>query len=211
MSTIRLLIISPVLAMRAGLRSIFEEQEGLEVVGEAQHWDEIEASKSIDVIVLSPEKRDRELEGEHLSEFETPPALLILSETAEDSILVNDLALRAWGILSPEASEEELLAAIRALHEGLLVGSPELIESQLTISGQNSLEESELLLEELTAREIEVLEALAQGRANKQIALDLDISEHTVKFHSSAIYSKMGVTNRVEAVRRGVRLGLIAF
>jgi DNA-binding NarL/FixJ family response regulator len=61
----------------------------------------------------------------------------------------------------------------------------------------------------LTAREREVLQGLAAGRANKQIAGDLGISEHTVKFYTSAIYGKLGVTNRAEAVAVGVRLGLL--
>jgi DNA-binding NarL/FixJ family response regulator len=65
------------------------------------------------------------------------------------------------------------------------------------------------LIEELTARESEVLQLLAQGLANKQIALALGISEHTVKFHISSIYAKLGVTNRTEAVTQGARLGLI--
>ena len=65
------------------------------------------------------------------------------------------------------------------------------------------------LYEALTPRELEVLEALAQGLSNKAIASRLDISEHTVKFHVSAIFGKLGAENRTDAVRRGVRLGLI--
>jgi DNA-binding NarL/FixJ family response regulator len=67
----------------------------------------------------------------------------------------------------------------------------------------------EYLVEELTEREMEVLELLADGLANKQIALELEISEHTVKFHVSSIYTKLGAANRTEAVRIGARLGLI--
>jgi DNA-binding CsgD family transcriptional regulator len=67
----------------------------------------------------------------------------------------------------------------------------------------------EQLIEPLTEREAEVLQLLAQGLANKQIAITLGISEHTVKFHVSGIYAKLGATNRTEAVRLGVRQGLI--
>ena len=63
--------------------------------------------------------------------------------------------------------------------------------------------------EVLTDREIEVLQLLAQGLANKQIAQTLNISTHTVKFHVSSIYNKLGATNRTEAVRNGVQNGLI--
>jgi two-component system, NarL family, response regulator YdfI len=65
------------------------------------------------------------------------------------------------------------------------------------------------LYEALTPRELEVLEVLGQGLSNRAIASLLAISEHTVKFHVSSIFSKLGAENRTDAVRRGVRLGLI--
>lgn len=65
------------------------------------------------------------------------------------------------------------------------------------------------LVDPLTDREAEVLQLLARGMANKQIALELGISEHTVKFHISSIYTKLGAGNRTEAVRLGVRRGLV--
>lgn len=115
--------------------------------------------------------------------------------------------MRAWGLLSPESSELELIAAVLAVHEGLLAAAPALMRPLLgpTITREADTE----LAEELTERELDVLQLLAEGLANKQIALQLNISEHTVKFHSSAIYAKLGVTNRTEAVRRGARLGLL--
>jgi DNA-binding NarL/FixJ family response regulator len=58
---------------------------------------------------------------------------------------------------------------------------------------------------------MEVVQLLAQGKANKHIALDLAISEHTVKFHVSSIYTKLGAANRTQAVRLGVRRGLVLF
>lgn len=65
------------------------------------------------------------------------------------------------------------------------------------------------IYEALTPRELEVLELLAEGLSNRAAASRLDISEHTVKFHVSSIFSKLGAGNRTDAVRRGVRLGLI--
>jgi DNA-binding NarL/FixJ family response regulator len=114
-----------------------------------------------------------------------------------------------WGILPLEASAEELLAAVRALHEGLLVGSPALVEPLITRLSGREHEELEPLPEPLTGRETEVLQLLAQGLGNKGIAAALSISEHTVKFHVSAIYAKLGAASRTEAVRMGVRQGLI--
>jgi DNA-binding NarL/FixJ family response regulator len=65
------------------------------------------------------------------------------------------------------------------------------------------------LEEHLTRRELEVLEVLAEGLSNRAIASRLHISEHTVKFHVSSIFAKLGAENRTDAVRRGVRQGLI--
>ena len=61
----------------------------------------------------------------------------------------------------------------------------------------------------MTERELEVLDLLAAGLANKQIAVELGISEHTVKFHVSSIYTKLNATNRTQAVREGLRQGWI--
>ncbi|NUQ86773.1 MAG: response regulator transcription factor [Anaerolineales bacterium] len=108
---------------------------------------------------------------------------------------------RVWGILPTEASAEELIAAIHALSQGLIVGAPALL-----FSSENEVTPQD----PLTDREVEVLGLLAKGLANKQIAASLGISEHTVKFHVSSIYTKLNVTNRAEAVREGLRGGWIA-
>jgi len=66
------------------------------------------------------------------------------------------------------------------------------------------------LEERLTPRELDVLDVLSQGLSNRAIAARLQISEHTVKFHISSIFAKLGAENRTDAVRLGVRAGLIA-
>ena len=71
-------------------------------------------------------------------------------------------------------------------------------------------DDSEVPFEKLTMRETEILQYISQGLPNKQIASILRISEHTVKFHISSIYIKLGVTNRTEAAHRGLSYGLIA-
>ena len=208
---IRLQIVSPILALRLGLRSIFSEYEEFELLRDLEDWDQIDSLDRADVFILDQDHQHYSLGKEGLETFKTPPGLLLLSENAEDANQLRDLPLRAWGIIPNEANEEELLAAVHALHQGLLVGSPMLIEAQLSVAVSFKIDDSDELLESLSERELEVLQALAQGLPNKQIALELSISEHTVKFHSSAIYSKLNVSNRTEAVRRGVRLGLITY
>jgi DNA-binding NarL/FixJ family response regulator len=102
-----------------------------------------------------------------------------------------------------------LLAAVHALGEGLWVGAPGLVKDLLVRPSVRTLSEAEPLIEPLTGREIEVLQLISQGLANKQIALELNISEHTVKFHLSSLYAKLGVSSRTEAIRAGTQRGLI--
>lgn len=137
-------------------------------------------------------------------------AILFLTDDVVSVRAMLNSKVRSWGLLSADATEAELAAAIHAVGEGLWVGAPGLVESLMRFqrAGESSGEES--LIEPLTAREKEVLQLMAQGQANKQIALSLGISEHTVKFHLSALYVKLGISSRTEAVRRGVELGLIS-
>ena len=111
-------------------------------------------------------------------------------------------------MLPADSSAVEIQAALQAVYEGLLVGTPELL---LHAFSSRPLGEgaTEAAVEQLTAREQQVLQLLARGLANKQIALQLGISEHTVKFHVSSIYARLGVSSRTEAVRLGVQQGLV--
>jgi two-component system, NarL family, response regulator YdfI len=121
-----------------------------------------------------------------------------------------------WGIVSSDTSAEGLKAAIRAVGEGLCVFSRNLLPGlrqappSQSDSTQNGIEGMEGMEEHLTAREITVLQQLADGKANKQIAHALGISENTVKFHIASIYSKFRVNSRMEAMIKGVQLGIIA-
>jgi DNA-binding NarL/FixJ family response regulator len=137
-------------------------------------------------------------------------AILWLADDLQQSArLFPESLAHARGILPLEATAEELHAAIRALAEGLWVGAPALVGALFGGPSKQVDPDAEPLIEPLTEREVEVLGWLAQGLANKQIAVQLGISEHTVKFHVSAIYAKLGATSRTEAVRQGVHRGLV--
>lgn len=120
------------------------------------------------------------------------------------------LPIPAWGLLGRDAAAETLAAAVRALHAGLVVNAPrpQAPPRRSWSSPAGARDGSEA--PQLTPREAEVLRLLARGAGNKQIAWELGVSEHTVKFHTSAIYAKLGVANRTEAARRGVELGLLS-
>jgi NarL family two-component system response regulator YdfI len=85
-----------------------------------------------------------------------------------------------------------------------------LVGDLIRLSGRRESSNDDSPIEPLTAREMEVIQLMAQGLANKQIALALGISEHTVKFHLSSLYAKLGISSRTEAVKRGIELGLIS-
>ncbi len=137
------------------------------------------------------------------------PSVVALSETARALEALEDVSPRGWAVIAAEPSAEELGAAVRAAAAGM-VALPAPIGSRLATRVHAGDEGGDGFEEPLTPREREVLERLADGLSNREIAGRLGISEHTVKFHVSSIYGKLGVSGRAEAVRRGVRRGLVS-
>jgi len=200
---IQIAILAPTLAARVGLRTLLGASEALRIVAETADPADL-MDTDMEVLIIQGQESLEELAG--LWNTERKPALLWISDNLRAAQTLRGLPVSAWGLLSSETSSEELIAAIHAVHQGLIV-APSLMLEALWI--ENPPEEVVDLIEQLTPRETEILEVLAQGLANKQIALELEISEHTVKFHVSSIYAKLGATNRMEAVRMGLQLGLI--
>ena len=203
--SIQVAILAPTPALRAGLRILLEASGSIQVAAEVPDPANLEGIWwDVDVLIVQGRESFRSVEP--FLNPERQPGLLWISDDHQAAQVLHGLTLPAWGLLSEEASSEELTAAVHAIYEGMIVAPRARLDS-LWI-GRPSGEASELI-EQLTPRETEILEQLAQGLANKQIALELDISEHTVKFHVSSIYAKLGATNRMEAVRMGLQLGLI--
>lgn len=124
-----------------------------------------------------------------------PIPVILFANTADSSLV--SLALRSGvrGVLSFDATPEEIEAAVHAVDAGLVV------LAELPIA--------EGLVDSLTERELELLNLLAEGISNKLIAHRLSISEHTVKTHVASIFAKLGVSNRTEAVSQAIRRGLV--
>jgi len=204
--------------VRAGLRAMLhpaplEGASKLEIIAETASLEEFEPLiLQVDVLVITEDAADGPILKRSLANAnsQNQVAVLLLTDDPQAAKGLSDLPLRAWGLLSIDASVEELLASVSALHEGLLVGAPALLEPTLSHLLVSKVGDPEALIEPLTERESQVLQLLARGLANKQIAVTLGISEHTAKFHISSIYAKLGVTNRTAAVRVGIQQGMIS-
>jgi DNA-binding NarL/FixJ family response regulator len=200
---IRVLLNIPSPALRAGLRALLSSDKTIRILN-----DSLDDENEADVVITSasPALLSKPLTSLNKNNglHDSPSAAtLFLSDDPFNGASRDELRrlIGVWGVLPSDASAEELTAAVHALSQGLIVGTATLLfesESEPLSHGP------------LTDRESEVLGLLSKGLANKQIALALGISEHTVKFHVSSIYTKLNVTNRTEAVREGLRGGWIA-
>jgi DNA-binding NarL/FixJ family response regulator len=204
-------LLSPSEAVRTGLRSMLSADDRLEVVLEGSTLADLTArgDKDADVVILTPAALrglNFQREMQHAAEI---GVLWLIDGLPEEHFEPQHLPGQPWGVLPLEVDSGRLRAAVRALYEGLSVAPPDWLGQQVRSSVEKLDDEWEGG-EELTPREVEVLQQLALGLTNKQIAVVLGISEHTVKFHISSIYSKLGVMNRAEAVRVGVRRGWIS-
>ncbi len=205
MTPTRVFVVAPTPMVRAGLRSMLEAADVV-VVGEAEAPTGPVPGPSLsdaDVLLVADEDS---LDETALAVAEDgTQSIVVLSDDEGSVSKLRDLSLRGWGVVPPDAPAEELGAAVAAAAHGL-TALPKALADQLLVEPA-VVEE---LSEPPTAREREVLRLLGQGFSNKMIARELQISEHTVKFHISSLYVKLGVSNRAEAVSRGARHGLIS-
>ena len=200
----RLVIIDDHPVVREGLKAFLELQD-FEVVGEAG-----DAGSGLELVNKTQPKLvllDVQLPGENglrllprLLSLESPPKVLMLTSFLEEDYLREALRLGASGFLVKHSGPDRLADALRAALRGELPLDPE--------ATRMLAQPFDDPLEELTRREREVLEHLAEGVSNKRIATALDIAEKTVKVHVSSILAKLGVKDRVQAAlyARGRRL-----
>ncbi len=197
---IRVALIAQSPALRAGLRSLLAEDGEIAIVNEQDKWGDspISEQNEADVVITTSASLTSLLADD--AENLLRASILFLGDEPLNIQWVSRVSY-AWGVLALDSSTEELCAAVRALAQGLIVGSRAL----LFASNQETPARGPL-----TERETQVLALLSKGLANKQIAAELKISEHTVKFHVSSIYAKLNAASRTQAVREGLRRGWIA-
>lgn len=207
---IRILIVDDHPVVRDGLVAILGTQPDFEVVGEAGDGrDALQKTQTLqpDVILL-----DLEMPGmdgvETLRQLKAQNAqvrVIVFTAFDTDERIVTAVQAGAQGYLLKGAPRQELFHAVRVVHSGGSLLQP-IVASKLL---QRVQQEPEPPAEPLTAREMEVLQEMAAGLQNKEIAAKLVISERTVKFHVSAILSKLDAGNRTEAVALAAQRGLV--
>jgi two-component system, NarL family, response regulator LiaR len=206
---IRILITDDHGVVRQGLRMFLSLDPEFEVVGEAENGQEaLEMARELepDVVlmdllmpVMDGIKATRAIRSE-LPEVE----VMALTSVLEGASVTRAVRAGAIGYLLKDADAEELHRAIRGAAEGRVQLAP---EAAARLMREVSAPENP---EALTERETEVLRLLARGKANKQIAGNLYVSEKTVKAHVSSILMKLGVQSRTQAALHAVRTGLVS-
>jgi len=202
---------------RSGLENLLVARQ-VAIAGSAAHLDDLDgqlADSPADAIVIDStgERFESFLDSLATSGLASDFSVVVLVEPA--SLAASSAALRQGvrALLPNDVSPEQLVAALQAAASGLLVLHPAQASAQVTTNGFASSparsRELDELAEPLTPRESEVLQMLASGLGNKEIASKLAISEHTVKFHVASILGKLGAGTRTEAVSIGIRRGLV--
>lgn len=195
--------------VRAGLESLLATVPTFKVVGSfpigaaLAQFEELQP----DVLLLDLESSEDESMSLPIESGISP--LVVLTDNTENSWAVEALRSGTRAILPRDATSEEIVAAIQATAAGLVVLHPDGLHSVLSPIAPGEQAEPDSSDQILTSREIEVLRMVAEGLGNKEIASRLGISDHTVKFHISSIFAKLGVSSRTEAVTVGIRQGLI--
>lgn len=220
MPLLNILILAPIPLIREGLRALLAEEHDFRVSTLASSDESIEELFAADAQVLLLDVQGLEREGWNLLQDvqRALPTLttLIIGDNANDKRVSNALALGARGFLLRETSAREMASAIRAAHSGVIVLHPQiaavLLETVRATENERQEEETRAndLIEPLSERELDVLRLMTRGMANKQIAAELFITEHTVKFHIRSILGKLGAANRTEAVTLALQKGLVA-
>jgi DNA-binding NarL/FixJ family response regulator len=192
--------------VRRGFRRILEDEEGMKVVGEASNGVEAirsayELKPNVIVMDLSMPELDGVQATKEIVKHLPGTEVLVLSMHADDNYVRNALDAGAKGYLLKSAIDVDLVGAIRSVSEG-----KRYIGSGLKYVAHQQEDE----LNRLTGREKQVLQLIAQGKSNKEIASLLELSVNTVSVHRANLMEKMNIHRTAELVLFAIRKGLVA-
>ena len=209
---IRVFIVAASPLIRAGLQSMLAAGH-VDVAGSAADFETIsgqlvDIEPDVVLVEIAADAHEDLLNALEDSEIAREYAVVVLSEHLRADLLSKALRAGVRAVLPREVTPEQLRAALEAAAAGLVVVHPSEVNSVLPAPSALSSPARELP-EPLTPREREVLQMISAGLGNKEIAVKLSISEHTVKFHVASILGKLGASTRTEAVSIGIRHGLV--
>jgi DNA-binding NarL/FixJ family response regulator len=205
--TIRVLLVDDQPLIRAGLVRILDPEPDLEIVGECEDGDEVDAAVdrlSPDVVVM--DVRMKRMDGaeatRRLRERTEAPPVLVLTTFDDDETVAAALGAGAAGFVLKDARGEDLVRAVQTVAAGGAWLDPQVTSRVLTAYRKVALPRAEQAakLDALTVREHDVLRLIARGRSNPEIARELFIGEGTVKTHVGHILAKLGVRDRPAAI-----------
>jgi DNA-binding NarL/FixJ family response regulator len=216
MSAVRILVADDHGVVRKGLRLILERHEGLEVVGEAADGREVvrlaeELSPNVVIMDIGMPKLNGIDATAQITHRNPRVAVIILSMHSDEGYIVRALGAGAKGYLLKESAEEDLVQAVRVIARGRPFFSPRitqtLLDDYVRQLRQKGLQDTYDLL---TQREKEVLQLIAEGKSNKEIATTLDLSVYTVETHRTNLMQKLNLHNTAEIVLYAVRKKIIS-
>jgi DNA-binding NarL/FixJ family response regulator len=216
---VRVLIADDQALVREGLSMIVEAQEDMEVVGHAGNGaDAVDEALRLSPDVILMDIRMPVLDGIAAtralleSAGQNAPRVVVLTTFSLDEYVLEALRAGASGFLLKDAPRAELLDAIRAAARGDALISPSVTRPLIEelIRRASPAPSAPAVLEQLTPRELEVLRLVGQGLSNAELAIELVVSEGTVKTHVSRILMKLGLRDRVQAVVLAYETGLIS-
>jgi NarL family two-component system response regulator YdfI len=205
------LIVDDHMIVRQGLKLIFETEASVEVVGEAENGRigvKLARELAPDIILMDLQMPEMDGRTAVKTILEENPAqkIIILTTFNEDDLMYQCLHLGAKGFLLKDTGREALMNTIHAAMRGETLLAAEVMEKLLNFANQPAGKVVESVLSE---RELEVLQAAAEGGTNQQIALQLGISERTVRAHLTSVYNKLGVSSRGAAIAAAAQKGLL--
>ncbi|MDQ5820052.1 MAG: response regulator transcription factor [Actinomycetota bacterium] len=214
---IRILIVDDQAMVRTGFRMILESEEDLDIVGEAADGLEaIDQARALQPDVILMDIRMPRLDGLEatrriLDGAVSTAKVLVLTTFDLDEYVYESLRAGASGFMLKDAPPEQLVDAIRIVASGDSLLAPSVTRRVIEgfVAGRPAREGPPPELESLTARELEVLQALARGCSNAEIAKELFVSETTVKTHVARVLQKLGLRDRVQAVVLAYESGLV--
>ncbi|HEY7630310.1 MAG TPA: response regulator transcription factor [Thermoleophilaceae bacterium] len=210
--SIRVMLVDDHAVVREGLRTFLELQDGIEVVGEADDGRQaVDRAVELEPDVILMDLVMPVLDGvgamRELRQRQPKSRVIVLTSFAEDDRLLPAIQAGAAGYLMKNVQPKELARAVRAAHNGEALLDPSVAARLVEAIAQPPGEEPR---EQLTPREREVLELIGEGYSNKRIALELGVSEKTVKTHVGHVLAKLGVADRTQAALHAVRSGLLS-